>query len=399
MKLTDFGLAEALGTGSVAGGGGTYPYMAPEDFAAEADSDYRADLWAVGVILYEMLAGRRPFHVAKKKDPFAWKRAIDSETPEKLSKTVPGIPLALDDVLTKALAKDKTKRFQTAQAFAQTIKAVQLPQIIPAAPVVKPASVTVAVAVAPDGSPYLYFNQETVAVYTLDQLREASAKYWEEGKTRLLGGETEAFLRAIGEIYIADLAKELAARTTQSADTRLFEFIERSAPDDPPDERTVAVIKSDTDKRRGLPLLSGLAGRMRGNRFRVAPNEPASDAPPKDDRKDNQRDKEQRREEKRGKQRKETVVTPVKEVESLPVSFRVPVEVLHTTPTLPKFAGVQTDPLRADLPQEAAPAPAPPAETPAKPKAANVWWFALLLVLVCDAAGCRLYRRRASYRT
>ena len=81
VKLTDFGLAEALGSISVAGGGGTYPYMAPEDFAEEEASDYRSDLWAVGIVLYEMLTGRRPFAVTRTKDPFAWKRAIENDVP------------------------------------------------------------------------------------------------------------------------------------------------------------------------------------------------------------------------------------------------------------------------------------------------------------------------------
>src|SRR5919206_3558282 len=87
IKLTDFGLAEALGSGSVAGGGGTYPYMAPEDFAEEEASDYRSDIWAVGVVLYEMLAGRRPFAVPVARDPFAWKRTVENGEPPPL----PGI--------------------------------------------------------------------------------------------------------------------------------------------------------------------------------------------------------------------------------------------------------------------------------------------------------------------
>ena len=61
VKLVDFGLAEVLGTHSFAGGAGTYAYMAPEDFHPEEQSDRQSDIWAVGVILYEMLAGRRPF--------------------------------------------------------------------------------------------------------------------------------------------------------------------------------------------------------------------------------------------------------------------------------------------------------------------------------------------------
>ena len=261
VKLTDFGLAEALGTGSVAGGGGTYPYMAPEDFAAEADSDYRSDLWAVGVILYEMLTGKRPFNVTRKKDPFAWKRAIDTDEPENPAKIVPGLPVALGDVVMKALAKDKTKRFPTAQMLARTLESISLPQVI----VATPPSIHSALPTAPDGSPYLTFRNGTVGVYTLDELRDASAKYWEEGKAALVSGQMERFLRAIGEVYIADLAKELSSRSGQSADTRLFEFIERSGADDLPDatgaeERTVAGVVA------ALPVLE-VANKSRPRRW------------------------------------------------------------------------------------------------------------------------------------
>src|SRR5262249_47859110 len=73
VKLADFGLAEILATNAYAGGAGTYAYMAPEDFAEEDRSDHQSDIWAVGVTLFEMLTGQRPFQVAKVKDPFSWK--------------------------------------------------------------------------------------------------------------------------------------------------------------------------------------------------------------------------------------------------------------------------------------------------------------------------------------
>ncbi len=121
VKLVDFGLAEILSTNAYAGGAGTYAYMAPEDFAAEDHSDHQSDLWAVGVTLYEMLSLARPFGVTRVKDPFAWKRALETEQAIPLSEVLPDASPQLTAVLNRALAKDKRKRYPTADAFRDDI--------------------------------------------------------------------------------------------------------------------------------------------------------------------------------------------------------------------------------------------------------------------------------------
>ena len=113
-KIGDFGLAEILGSGSYAGGAGTYAYMAPEDFAEEERSDSRSDIWAVGVTLYEMLTGRRPFQAAKAKDPFSWKRAVSEDMPTPAVQLDPTLPPQLEQVISRALAKNKHDRYQSA---------------------------------------------------------------------------------------------------------------------------------------------------------------------------------------------------------------------------------------------------------------------------------------------
>ena len=123
VKLTDFGLAELLSSTSLAGGGGTYPYMAPEDFDETAGSDRRSDLWSVGVVVYEMVTGRRPFVVEKTRDPFAWKRVIDNTEPIHVSHLGLGLPSELDVVLTKALSKSKDDRYQDARSFRDALLA------------------------------------------------------------------------------------------------------------------------------------------------------------------------------------------------------------------------------------------------------------------------------------
>jgi serine/threonine protein kinase len=126
VKLVDFGLAEVLGTHSFAGGAGTYAYMAPEDFHEEEQSDRQSDIWAVGVILYEMLAGRRPFQVAKAKDPFAWKRAVEEATPLSITAQRADAPPALDAIIGHALAKDKHARYADAADMARDLRVLGL---------------------------------------------------------------------------------------------------------------------------------------------------------------------------------------------------------------------------------------------------------------------------------
>jgi serine/threonine protein kinase len=117
IKLVDFGLAEILATNAYAGGAGTYAYMAPEDFAEDDRSDSQSDIWAVGVTLYEMVTGQRPFQVAKVKDPFSWKRVLESDLPTPITDYLPDAPTDLRAILDRALERDKSRRYRTAGEF------------------------------------------------------------------------------------------------------------------------------------------------------------------------------------------------------------------------------------------------------------------------------------------
>jgi len=129
VKLVDFGLAEILATNSYAGGAGTYAYMAPEDFAEDHHSDHQSDIWAMGVTLYEMLTGARPFNVARPKDPFAWRKTLLNELPIPLKEADGNgqreLPVGLQAVLDQALARDKSVRYQTAGEFRDALTAVR----------------------------------------------------------------------------------------------------------------------------------------------------------------------------------------------------------------------------------------------------------------------------------
>ncbi|MCW3097046.1 MAG: Serine/threonine protein kinase [Chthonomonadaceae bacterium] len=117
IKLVDFGLAEILATNAYAGGAGTYAYMAPEDFAEDDRSDSQSDIWAVGVTLYEMVAGQRPFQVARVKDPFSWKRVLETQLPTPITDYLPDAPPGLRAILDRALERNKSRRYRTAGEF------------------------------------------------------------------------------------------------------------------------------------------------------------------------------------------------------------------------------------------------------------------------------------------
>jgi hypothetical protein len=106
-RIADFGLARVLAsTEQTLGVAGTPSYMAPE--AWDGVRSERTDLWSAGVILHEMIAGRRPFSGT---DWPALRRAITQEEP---APSPPGIPEALARVIARTLRKDPTERYSSA---------------------------------------------------------------------------------------------------------------------------------------------------------------------------------------------------------------------------------------------------------------------------------------------
>jgi serine/threonine-protein kinase len=117
VKLLDFGIARLTQTTSarLTQQGmliGTANYMSPEQLGQGADSDALSDIFSLGVVAYELLAGRHPFQASS---PVAVMFAITSKEPEPLRKYSPDCPAALEDVVMRALAKDRDQRYHSAQ--------------------------------------------------------------------------------------------------------------------------------------------------------------------------------------------------------------------------------------------------------------------------------------------
>ncbi len=119
VKVLDFGVArctDAQGTSNLTATGavlGTPAYMSPEQARGRV-VDARTDLYAVGVLLYEMLSGRQPFQAS---NYHALLFAVLEETPPSLAVLRPDLAPALVAVIERAMAKDSDARFQSADAL------------------------------------------------------------------------------------------------------------------------------------------------------------------------------------------------------------------------------------------------------------------------------------------
>jgi serine/threonine protein kinase len=114
VKVSDFGIAKALGVGSGLGSGtvkGKPAYMSPEQVNAEP-LDGRSDLFSVGVVLWEALTGTRLFKGEGAKETFGQILFRDAPRP---SSVRPGLPVDLEAVVLKLLERDRNARYATAE--------------------------------------------------------------------------------------------------------------------------------------------------------------------------------------------------------------------------------------------------------------------------------------------
>ena len=269
VKLVDFGLAEVLGTHSFAGGAGTYAYMAPEDFHPEEQSDRQSDIWAVGVILYEMLAGRRPFVVPKSKDPFAWKQAVENDPISPLTSVRPDAPPALDAILARALARDKAQRYRDAGSLARDLRELFGPGTGSASlstngesrcatpDLGQPSADTSSVAerLFPLTSRPALQSRFLESLATIDDFLAAAPDHWDEARAAFLDGTLAAWLDGIGESPLAEVARQIRTEPDRDEDNRddddrLRDFLYRAGLETADEART-AFTQGQRDAKAG----------------------------------------------------------------------------------------------------------------------------------------------------
>ncbi|HVY49827.1 MAG TPA: serine/threonine-protein kinase, partial [Minicystis sp.] len=121
-RITDFGVARAtarLSTTRADRLKGKLAYMAPEQAKGESDIDRRADVFSMGIVLWEVLAGKRLF---KGEHEAATLSRVLLDPIPRLAKIAPEVPQLFDELCAKALDRDVAKRFQSAAEFADALE-------------------------------------------------------------------------------------------------------------------------------------------------------------------------------------------------------------------------------------------------------------------------------------
>jgi serine/threonine protein kinase/Tfp pilus assembly protein PilF len=121
IRILDFGIAKVLDAtlGINTQVAGTYYYTSPEQLTRGAAIDRRADLYSLGVVLYQMLTGEMPFKADSMPEMI---RLHCEASPRPLREVNPAIPQAVEDVVIKALAKKPSDRHQSATELARAFR-------------------------------------------------------------------------------------------------------------------------------------------------------------------------------------------------------------------------------------------------------------------------------------
>src|ERR1039458_3984598 len=141
VKLMDFGIAKMAADRKLTQTGrtvGSLYYMSPEQIKGAVDPDPRSDLYSLGISLYEMVTGARPFQGDSEYSIMAAHLETNPPPPIQLD---PNLPAALSEIILMSLEKDPAQRFQTADAFRAALLSVRGSVPPAAAPVAAPVLV------------------------------------------------------------------------------------------------------------------------------------------------------------------------------------------------------------------------------------------------------------------
>jgi TPR repeat protein/tRNA A-37 threonylcarbamoyl transferase component Bud32 len=212
IKVADFGIARIEASSTLTQTGtalGTPSYMAPEQLRG-LPVDGRADLFSAGVVLYEMLSGHRPFEG----DTTVAMYKVLHETPQPLSALDLGITPNVDAVVARALEKEASARFASAEAFADAWRralAGAETASRPVPPVVAAADPTVVTA----ADPTVVVSVSAIPVST--PARRARAAPWVLGLLALVALGAAGYIAYAHRFSAGDVLPQWLARSPQAS--------------------------------------------------------------------------------------------------------------------------------------------------------------------------------------
>ncbi|MDQ3338630.1 MAG: protein kinase [Myxococcota bacterium] len=253
-KVLDFGIAKLTGANAIARTQtgvvlGTPEYMAPEQIT-DGSADARTDLYAVGVVLFEALAGQRPFDAPT---DFELMRAHVGRPPPRVRSLRPALPRGLDDIIARALEKNPKQRFSSARTMASALRhaSSQIPHdewrpVVPDGRLTSPKPPSIAAPLEPSDA------QRPPTLATVAERPRAKLATKRPGRTRvwlLAGAATAAIAGGVIATRAIDTSDRVAeapavvapASTVASApvvDAPVAETVEPLVAEAPPPART-----------------------------------------------------------------------------------------------------------------------------------------------------------------
>jgi eukaryotic-like serine/threonine-protein kinase len=210
VKLTDFGVARIQDSGEATrtqgGMVGTLKYMSPEQVEGKI-VDSASDLFSAGIVLYQLLTDRRPFDGDSY---FSIVNQITNQQPPAPSTINQMLPVALDAVVARALAKNKLDRFATAQDFMFALQAAARRADPTITPMANPYKI-----IEHHNTGSLERSGSTASTLTNSGstvTQELELVYWKDVKESADTVDLEGFLRRFPEGVYADLAKRRLKR-------------------------------------------------------------------------------------------------------------------------------------------------------------------------------------------
>jgi eukaryotic-like serine/threonine-protein kinase len=271
VKLTDFGVARMQDSGDATRTQGnmigTLKYMSPEQVQGQK-IDSRADLFSVGIVLYQLLTDKRPFDGD---NDFSIIHQIIGHTPAPPSSFNARLPPAIDAVVARALAKDREERFATARDFSlalqSAIRHAQDATILPPADPTRPPDSS---ATDPNDQASLVGARSATGGSTVTL--ELELVYWKDVKDSTDQEELSGFLDKFPAGIYADLARRRLRRLADSNSTPDQTVL--SGSDDP----GVPVSQQDLEATRAHTATTPLVATRpvpSGEDFASTPTEPA----------------------------------------------------------------------------------------------------------------------------